>query len=436
VSLPREAHPVGPAQASINTPILILGLAGLSMHHGALGVMRSAGSLGIPVFHTQRGRRSPIDRSRYSRGSLTLPRDASEDCALEILREFGAGHGPAILLAVDDTSAMFVADHGDMLKDVFLFPHQPSGLARALADKRSMHRLCVDHAIPTPLVAYPKSESEVCRHAAEAQFPVVAKRIDASLPVASSTPNVAVAQDRDELLAAYRSMESSRRPNVMLQEYIPDTPQANWMFNGYFTGDSECMVSFTGQKLRQSPPDAGATTLGVYKVNPSLEEATKRFMKTLGYRGILDADYRLDHRDGQYKLLDVNPRIGSSFRLFVAADGTDVLRALYLDLTGQEVLAGQEVAATQRDGRRWLVEPQDLRSSLIQIKRNELTVGKWLGSLRHIEETAWWAREDPRPFVAMVTSLLAARLRRRLHGVRRALKWPRGLSERSGTPEP
>jgi predicted ATP-grasp superfamily ATP-dependent carboligase len=209
----------------------------------------------------------------------------------------------------------------------------------------------------------------------------------------------------------------------MLQEYIPDALDANWMFNGYFDGRSECKLSFTGQKIRQSPPDAGATTLGVCLTNTSLEETTKRFMKVVGYRGILDADYRLDHRDGQYKLLDVNPRIGSSFRLFVAADGTDVLRALYLDLTGQDVPVAVSTAAStattsQRSGRRWLVEPQDLRSSLIYVKRGDLTVSAWLRSLRNIDETAWWARDDPWPFVVMMTSLLAARLRR-LFGARK-----------------
>jgi D-aspartate ligase len=397
--------------------------------------MRSAGRLGIPVFHAQRGGRSPIDRSRYSRGGLILSLDAADDRALEALREFGAGHGPTILLPVDDASAMFVDDHSDVLEDAFLFPRQSRGLARTLAGKRAMHRLCLEHAIPTPLVAFPDSEADVRAHAADAMFPVVAKRIDASLAVGAATPNVLVAQDPHELLAAYRSMESPRFPNVMLQEYIPETPEANWMFNGYFDSRSECRVSFTGQKLRQSPPDAGATTLGVCLTNPSLQETTERFMKAVGYRGILDADYRLDRRDGQYKLLDVNPRIGSSFRLFVAADGTDVLRAMYLDLTGQhptgqhptgqhltgQHLTGQHLTgqhlplpAARRGDRRWLVEPQDLRSSLAYIKRGDLSAGAWLRSLRHIDETAWWARDDPLPFLAMSTSLLTGRVRRRV----------------------
>jgi len=51
--------------------------------------------------------------------------------------------------------------------------------------------------------------------------------------------------------------------------------------------------------------------------------------------------YRFDARDGKYKLLDVNPRIGSTFRLFAAQNGLDVARALYLDVTAQPVPCAQ-----------------------------------------------------------------------------------------------
>lgn len=402
------------AQTGGRTPIVILGLAGLSMHHGALGATRSAGRLGIPVFFLQPGSRSPIGRSRYSCGcgGGTLPPEPGTDPAgiLEVLSGLARKLGRALLLAVDDMSAMFVDDHLDVLRDVFLLPDQPAGLARALADKRSMYELCREHKIPTPAAVFPSCEMDVREQAQSTEFPVVLKRIDASQPIASTaptTPNVLVAHDRDGLLAAYRAMESTRAPNVMLQEYVPDAPDANWMFNGYFDAQAACRASFTGRKLRQAPPAAGATTLGVCESNPTLARVAVGFLCSVGYRGIVDADYRYDQRDGQYKLLDVNPRIGASFRLFVSSEGGDVLRAQYRDLTGEPL-----PSVAQQQGRRWLVEPQDLRTSAIHIRRGDLSVGGWLSSLRAVQETAWWARDDPWPFLAMLGSLLAGRLRK------------------------
>jgi D-aspartate ligase len=390
------------------TPILVLGLAGLAMHHGALGAIRSAGRLAIPVFLAHTSRRSPLARSRYCCGSVFLPQDGGGPGTLEALLEFGAARRGTVLLPVDDAGAMFVDDHSAALADVFLLPDQPSGLARALADKREMHRLCLQHDVPTPSTAFPESAADVLEHAARAAFPIVVKRIDASLSMGSATPNVLIARDRAELLAAYGSMASPLAPNVMLQEYIPETPRANWMFNGYFDAHSRCRAAFTGQKLRQAPPDAGATTLGVCRSNSPLAHTTERFLQAVGYRGIVDVDYRLDPRDGRYKLLDVNPRLGSSFRLFVAEGGMDVLRTMYYDLTRHRAPAGTQ----QQEGRRWIVEPQDLRSSLAYLRHGELTARGWLSSLRHVHETAWWAADDPGPFFALAATLSVKRLRK------------------------
>jgi D-aspartate ligase len=404
-------EPFGALEGSADIAILILALEGLAMHHGALGIVRSAGRLGIPVFLAHDRERCPIDSSRYSRGSLLLARGATAERKLEALRGFSDTCGRAMLVAVDDASAMFVEDHARSLEDIFLFPRQPDGLAHALANKREMYRLCSLYGVCTPLSRFPQSEAEVLEYAERTSFPVAVKRIDASLPAMLDAPNVLIAHNRLELLDAYRPMESPKGTNVMLQEYIPDARDANWMFNGYFDARGKCAVAFTGRKLRQSPPDAGATTLGVCETNPAVEEIAKRFMEAVGYRGAVDIDYRLDRRDGRYKLLDVNPRVGASFRLFVTADGTDVLRAMYRDLAH-----GVDVSALQSDGRRWIVEPQDLRSSSIYVRRRELTFLAWTRSLRHVEEAAWWSSSDPWPFLVMLWTLLVDRMRKRLSG--------------------
>jgi len=91
------------------------------------------------------------------------------------------------------------------------------------------------------------------------------------------------------------------------------------MFNGYFNDRSECLVAFA-RKFARTRFYRGVTSLGICLKNDIVEETTKKFMKAIGYKGILDIGYRYDARDGKYKLLDVNPRIGATFRLFVAKD--------------------------------------------------------------------------------------------------------------------
>lgn len=126
-------------------------------------------------------------------------------------------------------------------------------------------------------------------------------------------------------------------------------------------------------------------------------------MKAIGYQGILDIGYRYDARDGQYKVLDVNPRIGATFRLFVAENGMDVARALYLDLTGQRV-----EAAPARDGRKWIVEDQDLLSSLRYWRDGKLKFRDWATSFTGVREGGCWALDDPLPVFGMALLDVAA----------------------------
>jgi D-aspartate ligase len=391
-----------------STPIVVFGLSPGALHHGALGIARSAGRMGIAVHRVARERWAPASISRYGREWVSVPDGASDEEILEVLQKLARRIGRALLIPVDDAGSVFVDTHTAALACEFLFPSQPPGLARELSSKREMFELCMKHDVPTPASLFPSSEAEVLELAERADFPTVVKCINAG-DTPSSSPRVAIAKDREELLHAYRLMESPGGANVMLQEYVPGTPETVWMFNGYFDGQSECRIGFTGKKIRQAPPYTGATTLGVCEANATVHENTTRLMKALGYRGILDIGYRFDHRDGKYKLLDVNPRIGGSFRLFVGDDGSDVLRAMYLDLTGQRV--PQPGTA---EGRRWIVEPLDLMSSVVYRRRGDITVPGWMRSLRGVREAAWFARDDPLPFLAMCLGALLYWLPRRL----------------------
>jgi predicted ATP-grasp superfamily ATP-dependent carboligase len=92
----------------------------------------------------------------------------------------------------------------------------------------------------------------------------------------------------------------------------------------------------------------------------------------------------------------VNPRIGCTFRLFAAADGSDVARVLYLDLTGQPVPRAVAV-----EGRKWLVEDFDLFSAIRSWREGSLSLKSWLRSFAGVKEAACFALDDPLPLLMM-----------------------------------
>ncbi len=376
--------------------------------HSALGILRSLGRLGIPVHTLDSNPRGPSSSSRFlGRRFVFDIVGASPEEAVERLLLAGRRLGTrAILIPTWDDIAMLVADAYPALHEHFLLPDQPDGLARSLASKREMHRLAVEHGVPTPQAVFPASVDDVHAFSAGATFPVMIKGIFGNRLHERAGRTLFIAERPEDLVRLYGEVEDPGSPNLMLQEFIPGGDDTVWMFNGYFDRDSECLFGLTGQKLRQTPAYAGTTSLGVCRPNETVDRMTRRWMKALGYRGMLDMGYRYDARDGQYKVLDVNPRIGSTFRLFVGRNGLDVVRAMYLDMTGQPVPAD-----TMVEGRRWLDE-HDFASSLRYLRDGRLTPRQWAASLRGVQETVYVARDDMGPCARLGLQVLGARLRR------------------------
>ena len=406
-----------------STPVLIL----RSDSHGGLNIMKSLGPLGIDVYNLDPSSRAPANFSRYCKGRFPWDIEHAADReSLAYLSEVQDRIGqPAILIPTTDWTARFVARSRDALRDLFLFPEQPAELVGALSSKQGMYELARRHGIPTPRCVFPNCRADVEESLASVKFPVMLKAIDSQRLWERTGKKMFIVGSPAELLATYDRAEDAASPNLMIQEYIPGGDDTIWMFNGYFDSASDCLVGFTGKKIRQCPIHTGCTSLGMCLPNPAVEEITQRFMKAIGYRGILDIGYRYDARDGLYKVLDVNPRIGATFRLFVGGNGIDVARALYLDLTGQQVDAGPA-----RPGRKWIVEDLDIVSSYRYFSEGSLTIKKWLASLWEIDEAAFLSWRDPLPFFAMLINRIPEFFRR-VYGYLRSAALSYGYSSGS-----
>jgi D-aspartate ligase len=421
-----EGMPIDTPAYDTTVPALVLKVDSYALHHGGLGVVRSLGRLGIPVYGVYQERLVPAAASSYLSGRFIWQGEAEdEDRFLDGMAMIGERLGrPAVLVPTDDLGAILISQHAPTLSRWFRFPRPPPGLAPLVASKKGLYELCGKLGIPCPQVSFPTFRHEVEEFTARASFPVVAKAIEPWLLAADAgLKSTSIVNSPGELLGLYRRLEGRSAGNLMLQEYIPRDCGQDWFFHGYCDARSSCLVSFTGVKLRSYPPYAGATSLGRCQDNETLRGQAEQLLHAIGYRGIMDLDYRLDLRDGEYKLLDFNPRVGAQFRVFEDEAGVDVVRAMHLDLTGREVRR-----RPQRDGRVFMVEQSDLLASFGYHRAGDLSLRSWLRSLRGTRrELAWFARDDLPPFLLMCARLL-------LRGVQRALRLRQRRSGSASTP--
>ncbi len=391
------ADPRARARPDTSTPAVVLKFDQNPMHHGGLGAIRSLGRIGVPVYGVHEYRWAPAAGSRYLRGRwIWRPTMADPDRILDDLAGLARRIGrPSVLVPTDDAAAIFLAEHGEPLRSDFLFPAPPAHLPRTMAGKYSMFRLCRDLGVPCPDAVVPTTLEEARSFAARVGFPLIGKLATPWVRRGTTVRSTSVIANAAELADLYLTCANAG-VGLMLQEFIPDGRDSDWFFHAYCGRDGGCLPAFTGVKERSYPVRAGLTSMGRSIPNARLRTQLTRLLSTLGYRGIVDVDVRLDYRDGTYKVLDLNPRLGAQFRLFHDTAGTDVVLAQYLDLTGQRVAEGDQVA-----GRAFVVENYDPIAAFGYWRRGELCLTGWLDSLRGNPETAWFARDDLLPFGLM-----------------------------------
>ena len=387
-----------------STAVLLTRIGNYPFHHGTVGAIRSLGRLGVPVYAIVESHFAPAAHSRFLTGHVCWPTTGREepDELVEGLLQCGRRIGRrAILVATDDEAAVLVAENAERLRERFILPATPPALPRRLASKQALRSLCVEHGIPTPVSLRPRTAAEALEGADAFGFPLVLKNDEPWLRITRpAVASTAIIRDRLELRRLVDSWPAM--PSVVMQEFLPQEGAEDWIAHAYFGEAADRYVIFTGRKLRSWPPHAGVTTYAYTSSNAEVSRATLELCRKSGFRGICDLDWRFDPREGQYKLLDFNPRLGAQFRLFERADGIDVVRAMHLDLTGHDLPSVPQV-----DGRRYVVENLDAPAAIAYTRSGERQAAPAPNVHR---ELAWWATDDVMP-------ALLAYMRSALHAV-------------------
>ena len=379
-------------------PALLIKASRRTIHHGVLGVARSLGRLGVPVYAVVEDSHTPLATSRYLTKAFVWKRwPPDREAFLTAMLTIGQIIGrPTILIPADDLSAIIVAENAHALSPWFLLPQISSGLPRQLANKASFYSLCDEVELPRAKSVIPRSVDDVRQFSRNATFPVVAKAAE-QWRLMNDKFNVKVIPTPEALFDFCKRVEFREPTAMILQEYIPGE---DWIYHGYCDAKADLYVSFTGKKLLDYPPGAGSTAMGVSCRNEALSSQIEEFLRAISYSGIVDIDCRQDARDGHYKIMDCNPRVGMNFRMFENAAGIDVVRAQHLNLTGRNFTCPKMI-----EGRLFIVESYYLLSS-IRGWRHALKTGTSRQPSRGNIELAWWSGDDIVPFIIMSVRLL------------------------------
>jgi predicted ATP-grasp superfamily ATP-dependent carboligase len=149
---------------------------------------------------------------------------------------------------------------------------------------------------------------------------------------------------------------------------------------------------------------------------PQVEELAARVLRTLGFDGIVELEFKRDPRDGRLKLLDINPRVWGWHTLGRAA-GVDFPYLLW------RMVHGEPVARVRgRAGVRWVRALTDVPTALRAVRAGQLSLIDYLWSIRPPIECAVLALDDPLPALLEVPEAANVAWGRRVGTMARAAR--------------
>jgi len=387
ISRPAILHPTDTA----------VGAVVVGGDYQGLGIVRSLGRRGVPVCVID-DEHSISRFSRYTTQSVRLAnlRDQREadDRLLEIGERLSL-HGWVLYPTREELVAAF-SHYRVELSQMFRVPTPDWESVKWAWDKRNTYQLAQKLGIPTPITHYPEHIDQLAQlDSLEAPFaikPAIKEHF-----LYATKAKAWCASDHAELRTLFRKASELAGPGeIMVQEVIPGGGRQQFAYCAFFR-NGRAVGKMVARRRRQHPLQFGRASTYVETVDvPILEELSERFLREINYYGLVELEYKLDPRDGQYKLLDVNARTWGYHSLGASA-GVDFSYLLYADQLGLPV---EECKG--KPGVAWVRTTTDIPATITALLGGDIDFRDYFRSLRNCHVEAVFTPEDPLPGLAEI----------------------------------
>ena len=360
-----------------------------------LGIVRSLGAHGVPVCIVD-DERSISRFSRYAKHFEHIPDLREERQAVDGLLSLGGRMGLQgwVLYPTREELVAACSRYRSELSQVFRVPTPDWDIVRWAWDKRNTYHLANELGIPTPITHY-VDKAEQLAQLDSCQPPFAIKPAIKEHFIYATKAKAWRANNHTELRELFqKAVELVGPGEVMVQELIPGGGSQQYSYCAFFR-QKQAVGSVVVRRRRQHPLEFGRASTYVETVDiPQLEELSERFLRAIDYYGLVEVEYKLDPRDGRYKLLDVNARTWGYHSVGRSA-GVDFSYMLYADQVGLPVSTCKGQA-----GVGWVRMTTDIPAACVALLARDIDFRSYVRSLRKCNVEAVFSFTDPMPGVA------------------------------------
>jgi predicted ATP-grasp superfamily ATP-dependent carboligase len=368
-------------------PVLIVG-----GDDGCLSIARSLGVAGVPVYAIN----YPQAAVRYSRFCkwIDLPNGAgAEDWTTYLLGGESDHLKGAVLLGASDEAVELIATHRQPLSDKFILDLSNPAAQLCMLNKLSTYRAAEAAGVPTPKFWVADTREEIVKLKRELVFPLIVKPILGHRFRRKFTGYYTVTHSLSELLSAFDTV-CCAGIQTFLVEMIPGPDDKLCSYYTYLDENGKNLIDFTKRVIRRYPVNMGGSTYHITDYVPDIQELSLALFRQVGLRGVANAEFKMDERDGKLKLIECNARFTAADCLLVAS-GLNLPVFVYNRLTHRTHVA----PSNYRMGMR-LWKPVGDYAAFRQLnKMGLITFRAWIRSIMHRQIFPRFRWNDPLPAI-------------------------------------
>jgi predicted ATP-grasp superfamily ATP-dependent carboligase len=298
-------------------PVMILG----GEHASALGVVRSFGRRGIPVFVGGRSVRPVAGFSRFATRQFRYS-DADDEAHGQIIDKLREWRPQVLLPIMDHAWSMVYIHCDDYAAHTTVIPRPDPDLRAVLGDKARLVRAAVANDVPVPRTYLPQSMDQALELEPDLPYPVLLKPA-----TGTAGSGIRLVQQPGDLADAMQASEGV----PLIQEFVKGEDLELTILADH--GEPVAGSAYVTLRNRPTygPPVACRTIRDEHLMNIGT-----RFLRDLKYHGVAHLDFRRDERDDLPKLLDFNVRLAGSNEISTRT-GVDFALMLYQMALGRRV---------------------------------------------------------------------------------------------------
>jgi len=392
----------------------------LGLSQASLGVARSLGRRGIAVFGVDKDGTRIGTKSRWTNflGSPTNDKGLTE-----LLLDFSASsNSKAVLYLLDDEYLLFFSRHAGMLRRHFSCPYPNHLLLGHLVSKETMAAVFNEAEIPTPHTVVLNGKCVGKIEELALSFPLILKPNLHERWLGNAVVKEVIGNRKALLVSDAASLKDywsvlSSYDTMVAQEFIPGETKNLYYYVGYRNDKGKILASFVGRKLRTFPDKTGSECFLQSVDDLCVRRFGEEVLTKLNYIGPAGVDLKFDARDGCYKVIEINCRLGISDGLPVAC-GVDIPYIYYKDVQGAEV---QPSLAYEKNVY-WLWLEKDIEWFYEYKSKDGFTILKWWTHfLTNKYSYAVFARDDLKPFFYSMGNLVKRLLKKLVRSLVKSL---------------